>query len=352
MNAAYSSLGSLLEELRNLFPPALIGDSGWERLEALTTRLPIYTTDARFGFEFDLCDANPTADFCAVVPVGSALASFYKGLSAEIAPGRAGPGFGAFLTQQGDDPNSLLARTGSAIILEYDLAHAAPGRHGPPGVFIVSRSLSERAPPHVHNTIHDDPAGLVAALESAAGWGPGFVDMLQMERVWAAMAGAGTVAHAGIMPGREQRAIRLIIQSVRNTNVAGVLERLGWEGEPSLADSALAGLAGLVRPSAGLSIDVTSQGVSPRLGLELFRPIERHQTDPAGWKLLCDRLVDKGWSLPAKAGGLAEWPGMDVLFGRDGAYQVRQTVNHIKLVIVGGVVSVKGYVAMDVLKTA
>ena len=352
MNAAYSSLGSLLEELRSLFPPALTGDAGWERLEALTKRLPIYTTDARFGFEFDLCDARPTADFCAVVPPGSRTAAFYQDLPSETAPRLAGPGFGAFLTQQGNDPRSLLARTGATIILEYDLANTAPGRHEPPGIFIVPRNPSERPARQVNDTIHDDPADLVAALESAAGWGPGVVDMLETERVWAAMAGEGTVAHAGVMPGRGQGTIRLIMQGVRNANVAGMLERLQWNGDSSLAVSALSDLEGLVKPQAGLSIDVTAQGVSPRLGLELFRPIDWYQTDRAGWKLLFDRLVEKDWCLHTKADGLAEWPGVEFFFGRDGVYKVRQTVNHIKLVIERGTVTAKGYAGMDVVRTS
>ena len=78
MDAEYCSLGSLLNDMHILFPPALIGDSGWRRVQALTNRLPVYTSCCRFGFEFDLCDANTVADFCAVGPAGSAHASFYK----------------------------------------------------------------------------------------------------------------------------------------------------------------------------------------------------------------------------------------------------------------------------------
>ena len=352
MNATYSSLGSLLGELRILLPVALIGDSGWEQLAALTQRLPIYVTDARFGFEFDLCDASATGDFCAVVPPGSRTAAFYQHHPEETAPRLAGLGFGAFLAQQGDDPHSLLARTGATIILEYDLAHAAPGRHGPPGVFIVPRNPSNEAAVQVHDTIYDDPAELIAALESAAGWGPGLVDIRQVERVWEAMAGSGIIAHAGVMPGREQKAIRLIIQGVRNANVAGMLERLQWDGDTSLAVSALSDLAGLVKPQTGLSIDVTAQGVSPRLGLELFRPIKWYQTDRAGWKLLLDRLVEKEWCLQARADGLAEWPRIEFFFGRDGVYKVRQTVNHIKLIIERGTVRAKGYAGMDVVRAS
>ncbi len=352
IDAEYRSLYSLLEELRGLFPHALIGDAGWKRLEALTARLPVCMADARFGFEFDLCDASPMADFAAVVPPGSRTAAFYQELTEASAPDLAGPGLGTFLTKQEKDPRSLLNRTGASIILEYDLARATPGRHGPPGIFIVSRNPSDRDDPRNHEAIHDDPAGLVAALESAACWGTGVVDMRPVDEVWAAMAGSGMVIQAGVMPGRTTHAIRLIIQGVHRQQVAEVLKRLRWNGDIPRVVAALQDLAGLVKPQTGLSIDVTGQGVSPRLGLELFRPIEWHQTDPAGWKVLFDRLVEKGWCLAARVDGLAEWPGLEMFFGRDGVYKVRQTVNHVKLVIDRGVVHVKGYAAMDVMRTS
>ena len=352
IESAYSSLGSLLEETHGLFPTALIGDAGWERVKALTTRLPVCTIDTRFGFEFDLYDAATTADFAVVVTPGSETAAFYQDPIEETGPLLAGPAFRAFLTHQEGDPESLLARTRTAIILEYDLARAGPGRHGPPGIFIVPRNPSQQGDQPVHDTIHDDPAKLVAALESAAGWGADVVDMRQVERVWAATSGAGKVTHAGVMTGRARGQVRLLIQGVRNADAAGMLERLRWNGNPSLVVSALSDLAGLVLPQTGLSIDVSAQGVSPRVGLELFRPTEPHQTDRAGWRVLFDRLAEKTWCLPSKADGLAEWPGMEFFFGRDGVYKVRQTVNHIKLVIEGDAIHVKGYAAMDVSRTS
>ena len=344
-NSAYGSLGSLLEEFRILFPPALIDNSGWERVEALTTRLPAYTADFRFGFEFDLGSAKPAADFCALVPPGSRIAAFYEDHNVGASFGLAGSGFGRFLAQQREDPQSLLSRTGATIILEYDLAGPPPGQHGPPGVFITNRSAPRV--PSVH--IHDEPADLLAALESAAGWARGTVDRGQMEQVWAAVAESGRVKHAAVMPGRTPRAIRLIVEGVGNGDMAGMLERLQWNGDPLLAASALADLTGLVRPQVGVSIDVVAEGVSPRLGLELFRPVEPHRTDPAGWKGLAARVVANEWCLPDKAGGLESWPGVEMVFGEDGLYKVVQTISHIKLVIDQGTVSAKGYGAVDVL---
>lgn len=336
---AYDSLGSLLEEFRSLFPAALIDDSGWERVEALTTRLPAYTADSRFGFEFDLGNTIAAADFCAMVPPGSRLAAFYE----ESAFGLAGPGFGAFLVQQREDRQSFLARTGATIILEYDLAGSPPGQHGPPGVFVTNRDTPEGPAIHIHN----EPAGLIAALESAAGWERGAIDRVQMYRVWAAVAATGKVKHAAVMPGRASRAVRLIIPGVGHGDIAGVLERLQWTGDPRLVASALADLAGLVSPLAGISIDVAPLGVSPRLGLELTCPVEQPGTSPVQWKALTNRLADNQWCLPAKADGLIAWPGIEMVFGEGGLYKVVQTINHIKLVIDHGTVGVKGYGAID-----
>ena len=345
---AYSSLGDLLEEMRVLLPDPLIDGSGWERVQALAKRLPFYAIDTRFGFEMDLCDPRPAADFSVLLVPGSRLAAFYERQADEVAAGLAGPDLGRFLRKHGRDPHSLLSRTGAGVILEYDLAAHPPGEHGSPGVFIVTSGTADRQ----GAMLHDDPAALVAALESAAGWEPGAVDARQVERVCAAVEGSGLVLQAGVMPSRALRAVRLIVHGIGQADIAGVLERLRWCGDPSLAASALSDLEGLVRPRTGLSIDLTSQGVSPRLGLELFRPGELHRTDPVGWRTLMERLISKRWCLPAKAGALGEWPRIETFFGADAVYRVRQVVNHIKLVIDGGAIGVKGYAAMDVQRTS
>ena len=117
-----------------------------------------------------------------------------------------------------------------------------------------------------------------------------------------------------------------------------------------LAVGCLSDLSELIIPRPALSLDVNSLGVSPRLGLELFRPVEWYRTDPSGWRSLIEYLNEKGWCLPAKAQALTEWPRIDTFFGRDGVYRVRQVINHVKLLVHNGNVSVKGYAALDVRK--
>ena len=75
--ALHGSFGVFLADLHSLFPSALVGRPGWERLLALAHRLPIHVTDNRFGFEFDLSDPEPAADFCVVPAPGSSLARLF-----------------------------------------------------------------------------------------------------------------------------------------------------------------------------------------------------------------------------------------------------------------------------------
>lgn len=346
MNSAYSSMGSLLAAMRGLFPPDLIGEDGWEKVQALTTRLPVSAADARFGFEFDLCDPSPTADFCVQCTPGSSLAAFLVDRAGALGPALAGPSLRAFLSEQARRPGSFLERTGAGLILEYDLAGSPAAQHGPPGVFIAALGRPDRGA-----GLDGDPAALVAALESIAGWSPGAVDAGQVQRVWAA-ASCGMIRQAGVMPGREHKAFRFIVHGISEAGVPAALKGLEWPGDLSLALGLLPELAGLVVPRAALSVDVSSRGVSPRLGLELFRPVERHRTDRSGWGALIERLAERAWCLDTKAEALARWPRVEMFFARDGVYRVRQVINHLKLVVHGSDVHAKGYAAVDLQRTA
>ena len=354
MDTAYDSLGSLLADFRSLFPPALIGEPGWDRLYALTRRLPLCAADSRFGFEFQLCDPSPTADFFVISSLGTCLAEFYQRQSEETAPGLVGDAFAAFITEQARDPQSFLTRMGRGIIMEYDLAMSPPGRHGVPGVFIVARGDSESAPAK----LCDDLDGLLAALRSAAGWDPDAAETRRIKQAVAALTDSGMeLSNAGVLPGRSARAIRLVVASHDNAKIVGALKRLQWPGDLSRVNAVLSDFEGLVSPSSGINIDITPEGVSSRLGLEFFRMVERYRPfedsylGRVGWSLIIDRLEEKNWCMPNKAAGLREWPRLEMVFGRDGVYRVRQIITHFKVVIDPEATYSKAYVGMDVRRT-
>ena len=346
---AHSSFGEFLADLRSLFPSALVGGSGWERLLALTHQLPVHVIENRFGFEFALSDPDPAADFCVVPPPGSGLAEFYV-RQGELAPSEsAEAALGAFLAEQAKDPQALLADGGGGVILEYDLAGISTDLPASPGIFIVPRDMQDESG---REKLFGEPERLAAALWSVAGWTPDEAILRQMQRIYRLMPPIAPVSQAGILPGRTQRAVRLIIGAKSSEDAADMLARLGWSG--SLADVAAVceSMAELARQGVSLSVDVTAQGISPRLGLEFHRPAAWHELDHSGWNRLIDRLEERGWCLPEKARGLKAWPRVEQVFDATGVYRVQQSINHVKVVVDRGTTAAKAYAGTIVLQAA
>jgi hypothetical protein len=326
-----------------MFPPALLSGAGWERLLATAGRLPLVVIDQQFGFEFALGHEAAEADFCVFPVRGSALAAHYIREGEAASSGSAAAALGACLARAAGDPTSFLSRKAGAVVLEYDVPDVLPEEPPPPGIFFVPDTASEDAV----RRLHDDPADTVAALRAAAGWRADAAELRQVERVCEALSGAGYVAQAGVMPGR-RRAVRLVVHRVDTAGLPGLLERLRWPGAPDAAMSVIAETSDLTRPGAVLSLDVAAGGVSPRLGLELFRPVEWFRIDRTGWRPLIDRLADRAWCVPAKAEGLRAWPRSERVLGPHGAYRVHRYINHIKAIVEHGRIVAKAYVAMVV----
>ena len=313
-----------------MFPPALLDGAGWERLLALAHRLPIHVADDRFGFEFDLCDPDPEADFCVVPLPGSRLAEFYVRQGELAPPDSAAAALGSFLAEQAGGSQGLLCGGKGGVILEYDLVGSSSDPPASPGIFIVPREGQDES---AIEELFGDPVPLAAALWAVAGKPPDADLLREMRRVYQALRSASAVSQAGIMPGRGLRAVRLIIQSRSVEDAVAVLARLRWPGSPADAADVCAAMAGFTKPSVALSVDVTAQGISPRLGLEFYRPVRWHELDRPGWSRLIDRLEEMGWCLPAKAHGLKSWPRVEQVFDRGKVYRVRQSFNHVKVVV-------------------
>ena len=332
------AFGAMLRSLRGLIPMELIAGAGWERLVELADRLPGSVIDERFGFEFSLADAEPAADFCVIARPNSRLAGHYVRQGKAAGADSSAAVLGAFLDEQGQ-AESYLARIGAGIILEYDLVDVGPGQEQTPGIFIVPGGSGKK--PIIGS---GGPGELGAALAQAAGWKGSAVEPQQVERIYEALPRKCFIAQAGVMPGRAQRAVRLIVQGVKPEEVPPLLEWLQWPGEPAQAAAVLMSVAGRIRTVA-VSLDVSARGVAPRLGLELYRPVEWYRTDRAGWAAFVDWLAELGWCVPTKAAGLRGWPRMEHVFSADGPYRVHQALNHVKVVIDGDVTA-KAYAGM------
>ena len=343
-----SGFASVLAGCRFLFPAALVDSAGWERLLERAGTLPRAVTDNHFGFEFHLGEARADADLCVVAPPGSALSRHYVRAGARAAPGSPASALGAALAEQAGDPQSWLARSVAVMMLEYDLAGSAPpSPTSPPGIFFSPRPSVPGSRDGIF--AHRDPRGLLAALAAVAGWSSGREAFLpEVERIFSALPEAACVFQAGVLPARSPRAVRLVVAGVEKEEAPALLERLRWPGP---TDAAADALTVLDDPAASvfISVDVTAQGLSPRLGLELYRPTYWFAADRTGWRPLIAGLEERGWCLPAKAGGLRRWPGVDRLLGDGEVHRVRQGINHFKVVVERGARTVaKAYVGMGV----
>ena len=338
------SFGGLLGGMRRLFPPALLSGAGLERLLAVAERLPLCVIDKPFGFEFALCNEAADSDFCVIPAPGSSLAAHYVRAGAAAPPGSAAAALGACLARNARDPASFLAGRDGGIILEYDVPADRREEPPSPGIFFVPGGASVDAA----RKLLGDPAETVAALWAAAGLRADPAELRRVERVYEVFSDAGLVVQAGVLPGRPRRAVRLVVHRVDTAELPGLLDRLRWPGSAAAALSVTAATNDLTLPGAVLSLDVSAIGVSPRLGLELFRPTQRFSIDRKGWRPLIERLTDREWCLPAKAEGLRAWPRTERMLGRHGVYRVYQYINHVKAAVEHGRIVAKAYVAMVV----
>ena len=187
-----------------MFPPALLSGGGWQRLQAMAERLPLGVIDQPFGFEFALGHESAEADFCVCPGRGAALAAHYIRKGAAAPQGSAAAALGACLARDEDDSASFLSRRGGSVILEYDVPDVLPEEPAAPGIFLVPRSTSES----LARKLHDDSAETVAALWAVAAWRADAAELHQVQRVYEALPGTSYVAQAGVLPGRQTRAVR------------------------------------------------------------------------------------------------------------------------------------------------
>ena len=347
VNAGSATFGSILDRCRPVFPAALLGHAGWERLADRARRLPRAVTDHHFGFEFRMAEPSPAADLFVVVTPASELARHYLREGARAEPGSPAAALAAGLEEQAGNADSYLACGVAGMVLEYDLAEIEDGRPPPaPGIFFTPRYSVPGARAGFHE--HGETAGLLRALAVTVGWSGYRAELPMVERILAALPETGYLFQAGALPGRSPQAFRLLFKGVAPAQIPALLERLEWTGPADAAVAVLDAMDGLLAYIA-VSVDVTAAGLGPRLGLELYRPPKWFAVDRTGWLPFIARLEEHGWCLPAKAAGLRAWPRTARLFDGTDIFGVRMGVNHVKIVVERNAApAAKAYAGMDV----
>ena len=341
-------LRDVLLGLRSQFPAALLDGQGWDRLLQRVGGLPAEAA-AACGFEFRLGEPEPAADFSVVITPGP-VAQHY------VASGlRAPPA-----TVESWLSRHLAHKTGRDdwidwILLAYDLVDAPSGRQLAPAVYL-SPALS-RAPASgaLRSQLLVDTLGRVAGrpLEDR--------ERVSLCRALEAVPSTATVVFAAVAPDRTPRAIRLIVTGISTPRLLSFLDRLEWPGSLTTAARALAAMES-VSNSVMASFDITSDGIAPRLGFEMY-PSYPACPDPAGiralvrtwittrrseWTRLIDRLEETGLCLPDKARGLLDWPRRHSVFAKQGAFRLHMGINHVKIVLAGECLQAKAYAGLKV----
>ena len=339
--AANDAFGVTLTALRALIPRSLIDGPGWEWLLERVGELPGAAVASSCGFEFRLDETAPTADFFVMLGPGLALTEHYIREGKAATPGSVAAALARYLVRH---CRSESAVTGwiSGTMLEYDVAEVQPGQHPAPGVFLkLRRTRRPDGTTHYHCT----PRVLTATLAQAVGWTTDTGEQGAVERVFGALPGGGVV-HAGALPGRAPRAIRLVVEGIEEADLPALLERLGWRGSIRTVAAVLTDLRDRL-PRFRLSVDVAAQGLSPRLGLEMYLDEGIWlTTGRSDWRLVVERLTERGWCLPEKAQGLLAWCALDRVYDREGVFFVYKGINHVKLTIEDGGVHAKAYAGL------
>ena len=223
-------------------------------------------------------------------------------------------------------------------MLEYDLIGTPPGSYGAPGVFFVPQDEKQGPILMPPVTLPE----LVAALSLATGQSLDQAGIEGVQDLFDAFPDPKVIAQAGMLPSRTPRAVRLIVQGMDPARIPDALLGIGWSGSPAAVEAAIGAMAGVSR-TVGISLDQTEQGVSPRIGLEFFRPVEWHEVDRSGWCAFINCLEESGLCLPSKAEGLRQWPTHQTVFGKDDIYTLLRFINHVKVVVHDGRSMAKAY---------
>ena len=344
----------MLSAVLEIVPDAILSGPGRGRVLRWASQLPAFALESTFGFESRLDEDQARCDlFLAVQP----RSRFSRHLIASGTHSRAlasARGLGGVLAEVAD-PDGFLSRWFRTVILEYDLAASRAPETEAPGVFLEPHGsfLDPRGnstPSARGRGVTCGPRIMTSAICRAVGREADPAECGAMERVHRALPRTTTTEHLGALPGREPRAVRLVV-AMPKTEVVPFFERIEWTGSMAHLERALHWLDRLrgAAETATLACDVSAEGVSARLAFELFVRDRWHRGRPRFWAPMIGHFVENGWCTRAKAAGLRSWPEGDYLLTESGVYQLLTGINHLKLVLHGDGIATKAYMGAFLL---
>ncbi len=338
------TLRELLQGLQSQIPESLLAGSGWDRLLFRVGELPAAAAfDGFCGFELDLGNPEPEADFALVVTPGSVAQYFIDncGTSASTLTEAC---LGAYLAKSPERNHGL--------ILAYDIAGVPDERLQDLMVYLRFESLFSSE----DGRAAFDPVRLAETLGQFMGQSDVLLERRALSRAFEALPSCAAVVFAAATPARTPRSARMVVADLSASNVAQYLERLKWPGSIPFVLQFLSGIEDLSERFM-VAFDVTPNGILPRLGFEMYpNSIKVHDyrallrswltTTRIDWAAMIERLGDMGLCLPVKARGLLNWPKRCDIYGEHEAFFLHMGINHIKFVINADCLQAKAYAGL------
>lgn len=343
--------GPMLAERNDLsavcaaLPDSVISGDGVTRLLDRVAHLPESALNATFGFESRLLDDQPVCDFFLAVEPDSDLARYFIELGKRENASEFDAGFSWYLREV-ERSDSFLGRWLSSAILECDVLHSNTTGPEPMGVFIEAH----RHPSDAHHLVQrtrkleklGNPGVMTAALCGAIGREENANVRQYTELLFANLPENSGCSHVGAFPSRDSVAVRIVF-SMDMSQAVDFLRRVHWEGELSRLERIFGDISGFVH-RIGLSCDVLPDGLSSRVGFELFQRRNWLGTPIHEWRPMFDYFLKTGLANPSKVRAFKTWPTKQLLFGKNGTFQLRTGINHLKLVMQDASSEVKAYV--------
>ena len=330
------SLGALLGQLTGCVSPALLDAVGWRPVLAAAGQWPVTCGALPFGFEFQLFDPRPTADFGVTLVPGGRTADWIRHRAkAATAP----PFMGrlADLLDAMSAEGAPLHRALDRIMLEMDIASASSSTPRDPGVFVYFRHGDAGTAPAGRS----DAAGVLSALNTAVGWTDDAGEQCLTRRILRAVPPGIRLISLGAFPGRGRGFRLTVVNFGHGTELAKFLRAVGWRGPHNALRDAIARLVdhrALI--SLGAMLYCCGDALETRLGLYL-------RQSPAGLPILLEGLGGEG-CLEGKLSGLrAMSAGPVALWGKGGEFTLLRGVTHTKLVLSQtGIEQIKAYIGL------
>ena len=189
--------------------------------------LPGWETESNAGFDFRLGVSEAATDFVVAIIPGHPLLDYYICQREAAEPNSPLSALGRFLSRMAATASEPpVGDWFTSAMLEYDIAEPLSGARPDPGIFL---RLNYGTGAHQPAPSLPTPGQLTAQIADAVGWNSNENERRAVEQALAALPPGSEVAHIGAMPGRELRAVRLIVRSVEE-EVPHLLERMGWLG--------------------------------------------------------------------------------------------------------------------------